>query len=105
MNATPCSTHITVTDTTGEKSTYPSIRSICREAILLSVGRPVDQQKLIKDEAYKLVSAYYPTSAAALKWTKHYAWYKSTMKKAGELVKQQAKLDAEAEALVQAAAE
>lgn len=62
----------------------PSIRQICMEAILGSVREP-DAAKELKATAKALVERYYPTSMAAAKFDKHYAWYKGTMKKAGEL--------------------
>lgn len=62
----------------------PSIRQICREAILASVREP-EAAKELKASAKALVERYYPTSAAARKFDKHYAWYKGTMKKDGEL--------------------
>lgn len=62
----------------------PSIRQICIEAILASVREP-DAAKELKATAKALVSKFHPGSAAELKFDKHYAWYKGTMKKAGEL--------------------
>lgn len=77
MSKTESHTHITVTaPSTNPNSTTPSIRQICRKGIL--AGTPT---KEIAAE----ITLHHPTSAAAAKSGKHIAWYRATMKKAGEL--------------------
>lgn len=53
-----------------------SIRQICRSGILAG--------KTSKEIAAEIIATH-PTSAAAAKSGKHIAWYRATMKKAGEL--------------------
>lgn len=55
-----------------------SIRQIIRTALL--AGKPTK-------EIAELVTAAHPNSAAAAKSTKHIAWYRSEMRKAGLLPK------------------
>lgn len=69
-------THTTVTLPATRQDGAPSIRQIIRQGILS--GTP-------KAEVQAQVMANHPESAAAQKFAKHYAWYKATMKKAGEL--------------------
>ena len=69
-------THTTVTLPATRQDGGPSIRQIIRTGIL--TGRA-------KAEIQADVVANFPESAAAAKFGKHYAWYKATMKKAGEL--------------------
>lgn len=56
--------------------TQKSIRQIIMGGILTKASK-----ETIKAEVDRL----YPTSAASAKFGKHYAWYKATMKKAGQL--------------------
>jgi len=53
-----------------------SIRQIIRTGLLAGEST--------KEIAAKVIAAH-PTSAAATKSVKHIAWYRATMKKAGEL--------------------
>ena len=79
MTAATCLTHTTVTEpVTGERPDY-SIRSLMLTAITESEKDPT-QAKRLKAECEELVKQYHPTSAAALKFGKHYSWYKSTLK-------------------------
>lgn len=61
-----------------QDSSQKSIRQIIMGGILNSTPR---------DEIKAEVDRLYPTSAASLKFSKHLAWYRSTMKKAGQLPK------------------
>lgn len=54
----------------------PSIRQIIMGGILAKQDKAAIKAK---------VDELYPTSAASAKFGKHYAWYKATMKKAGQL--------------------
>lgn len=67
------------TVTTPEVNQNPNAKSI-RQIIMggLLAGKPTKEIAAEVQEAY-------PTSAAAAKSSKHIAWYKSTMKKAGQL--------------------
>ena len=69
-------THTTITIPGVASPDTPSIRAIIRGGIL--AVQP-------KDRIKARVVEHHPTSAAARKFDKHYAWYRATMKKAGEL--------------------
>lgn len=62
----------------------PSIRQICQSAIIAAVREPAAEPEL-KAMAKGLIERYHPTSQALPKFSKHYGWYKATMKKANEL--------------------
>ena len=84
MSAATCSTHTTITTpATGPKPDY-SIRSLCMTAILEGHKAP-ERAKELKDQCEAMVKEHHPDSAAAKKFGKHFAWYKSTMKKEGLL--------------------
>lgn len=77
-STTPQVTHTTVTLPGTRQDGGPSIRQIIRGGLLAG--------ETTKEIAAK-VQAAFPDSAAAKKSAKHIAWYKATMKKAGELPK------------------
>lgn len=81
MTKTISTTHTTVTlpNPNPEKSIL-SIRQICMTGILAG--------KSTKEIAAE-IQLHHPNSAAAAKSAKHIAWYKATMKKAGQLPAQQ----------------
>ncbi len=84
MTEATCNTHVTVTvDVTGDRPEY-SIRSLMTTALLESSRNP-DRAEALKVECREMVTELHPSSAACLKFGKHYAWYKATMKKAGQL--------------------
>ena len=85
MSAATCSTHTTITvPATGAKPDY-SIRSLMMTCIRECVKTP-ERAKALQAECKELVLKHHPDSAADKKFGKHYAWYKATMKKAGEQV-------------------
>lgn len=86
MTAATCSTHTTITQpASGQRPDY-SIRQLCMTAIREAATSTPERAKSLKAECEALVKQYHPESAAAAKFPKHYAWYKATMKKAGEAV-------------------
>lgn len=70
------STHTTITEVGTRQDGVASIRQICMTGILAG--------KSTKEIAAEIQAAH-PASAAAAKSAKHIAWYKATMKKAGQL--------------------
>jgi hypothetical protein len=77
-NRTITPTHIVTTTSLPLNPTcpVPSIRSLIRGMLLDGATTQEITAKVIQ---------FHPTSAAAAKPAKHIAWYKATMKKAGEL--------------------
>ena len=79
MTAATCLTHVTVTEpVTGDRPEY-SIRNLMLTAITESQKAP-ERAAVLKAECEALVKELHPNSAAAQKFQKHYAWYKSTLK-------------------------
>ena len=79
---TRSATHTTITTlntNTTPSSHVPSIRSIIRGGILNGAS---------KAEMVTAINRHHPMSAAARIPAKHIAWYRATMKKAGELPEQ-----------------
>lgn len=67
-------THTTVTTTNPDvqRPLPPSIRSIIRGDILAGIA---------KSETRAKIATLHPTTAANLKFAKHYGWYKGQLKK------------------------